>query len=93
MNSLFLEKQTAKTNKARRSVPRRLLVTLIAIGWNDAGPEAEAILSYSQSGDPESPHFDDQTQLYAQKTWRPIRFTQSDIEAHTTSRRVLRSID
>ena len=42
----------------------------MTLGWSDTGPEAEAILSYSQSGDPESPHFDDQTQLYAEKTWR-----------------------
>ena len=66
---------------------------IMTLGWNDAGPEAEAILSYSQSGDPESPHFDDQTQLYAEKTWRPVRFTPSDIETHAVSRQVLRSID
>ena len=66
---------------------------IMTLGWNDTGPEAEAILSYSQSGDPESPHFDDQTQLYAEKTWRPVRFTRGDIETHAVSRQVLRSID
>ena len=66
---------------------------IMTLGWSDTGPEAEAILSYSQSGDPESPHFDDQTQLYAEKTWRPVRFTPSDIETHAVSRQVLRSID
>ncbi len=66
---------------------------IMTLGWNDTGPEAEAILSYSQSGDPESPHFDDQTQLYAEKSWRPVRFTPSDIETHAISRKVLRSID
>lgn len=66
---------------------------IMTLGWNDAGPEAEAILSYSQSGDPQSPHFDDQTQLYAEKSWRPVRFTQTDVEANAISRRVLRSID
>ena len=66
---------------------------IMTLGWNDAGPEAEAILSYSQSGDPESPHFDDQTQLYAEKTWRPVRFKPTDIETHAVSRQVLRSID
>ena len=66
---------------------------IMTLGWSDTGPEAEAILSYSQSGDPESPHFDDQTQLYAEKTWRPVRFTLSDIETHAVSRQVLRSID
>ena len=66
---------------------------IMTLGWNEAGPEAEAILSYSQSGDPESPHFEDQTQLYAEKTWRPVRFTLSDIDTHAVSRQVLRSID
>ena len=66
---------------------------IMTLGWNDAGPEAEAILSYSQSGDPESPHFDDQTQLYADKTWRPVRFKPTDIETRAVSRQVLRSID
>jgi acyl-homoserine-lactone acylase len=66
---------------------------IMTLGWSDVGPEAEAILSYSQSGDPESPHFDDQTQLYAEKSWRPVRFTPSDIETNAVSRRVLRSID
>lgn len=66
---------------------------IMTLGWSDVGPEAEAILSYSQSGDPESPHFDDQTQLYAEKSWRPVRFTPSDIETNAVSRRVLRSIN
>ena len=66
---------------------------IMTLGWSDVGPEAEAILSYSQSGDPESPHFDDQTQLYAEKSWRHVRFTPTDIETNAVSRRVLRSID
>jgi len=66
---------------------------IMTLGWSDVGPEAEAILSYSQSGDPESPYFDDQTQLYAEKSWRPVRFTPTDIETNAVSRRVLRSID
>ena len=66
---------------------------IMTLGWSDVGPEAEAILSYSQSGDPESPHFDDQTQLYAEKSLRPVRFTPTDIETNAVSRRVLRSID
>ena len=65
----------------------------MTLGWSDVGPEAEAILAYSQSGDPESPHFDDQTQLYAEKSWRSVRFTPTDIETNAVSRRVLRSID
>ena len=66
---------------------------IMTLGWNESKPEAEAILSYSQSGDPASPHFDDQTQLYAEKAWRPIRFSSDDIEANAVSKRILRSND
>ena len=64
---------------------------IMTLGWTEDGPEAEALLSYSQSGDPESPHFDDQTQLYAQKAWRPIRYTQTDIEENALSTRIVSS--
>ena len=64
---------------------------IMALAWGEAGPEAEAILSYSQSGDPASPHFDDQTKLYAEKQWRPIVFNKNDIEQRAISQRVLKS--
>lgn len=64
---------------------------IMTLGWTEDGPEAEALLSYSQSGDPESPHFDDQTQLYAEKAWRPIRYTQTDIEENAVSTRIISS--
>jgi acyl-homoserine-lactone acylase len=40
-----------------------------------------AVLTYSQSGDPESPHFTDQTELFARKQWRPILFRAADVAA------------
>ena len=64
---------------------------IMALAWGEAGPEAEAILSYSQSGDPTSPHFDDQTKLYADKQWRPIIFNEDEIEKGAISQRVLKS--
>ncbi len=64
---------------------------IMTLGWTDDGPEAEALLSYSQSGDPNSPHFDDQTQLYAEKAWRPIRYTPVDIEENAVSTRIVSS--
>ena len=63
----------------------------MTLGWTEDGPEAEALLSYSQSGDPNSPHFDDQTQLYAEKAWRPIRYTPVDIEENAVSTRIISS--
>jgi acyl-homoserine-lactone acylase len=45
------------------------------------GVSAKAILTYSQSADPQSPHYADQTQLFSQNTFRPMLFAESDIAA------------
>ena len=66
---------------------------IMTLGWGNHGPKAEALLSYSQSGDPDSPHFDDQTRLYAQKAWRPIRYTLDDIQANAVSTRIVSSAE
>jgi acyl-homoserine-lactone acylase len=39
----------------------------------------EAILSYSQSENPTSEHYADQTRLFSQKQWLPMRFTERSI--------------
>jgi acyl-homoserine-lactone acylase len=41
----------------------------------------DAILSYSQSENPESEHYADQTRLFSQKKWLPMRFTERSIRA------------
>lgn len=48
-------------------------------------PRAEAILTYSLSTDPTSPHFGDQTWLYSAKQWVPLHMTQQAVNAHTIS--------
>ncbi|NNC21898.1 acylase [Corallococcus exiguus] len=52
---------------------------IMALQFTDAGPNANAVLTYSQSGDPKSPHYADQTLRYSQKQWRPILFTDAQI--------------
>ncbi len=54
---------------------------VLAVEFTDDGPVADAILTYSQSDDARSPHFSDQNPLYSNKTWRPLAFTRSQIEA------------
>lgn len=54
---------------------------IMAVEFTDIGPVADAILTYSQSDDPESPHSNDQMPLYSSKTWRPLPFTREQIEA------------
>ncbi len=52
---------------------------IMTLAYTDEGPEAEAILSYSQSGNPDSDYFSDQTALYRDKKWRDILFSTEDI--------------
>jgi acyl-homoserine-lactone acylase len=66
---------------------------ILTVAFEDDGPSAEALLTYSQSGNPNSPHFADQTHLYAKKQWRSVAFTPEDVERDTRSLRVLRSGD
>lgn len=59
---------------------------ILALGFDDDGPVAEALLTYSQSGNPDSPHFSDQTDLYRSKQWRPALFERAAVEADAQSR-------
>ena len=54
---------------------------LMAVEFTDDGPRARALLTYSQSGDPGSPHFTDQTRMFSRKEWRPVLFRRADILA------------
>lgn len=54
---------------------------MLVMSFTDAGPVARVLLSYSQSADPGSPHYADQTRLFAAKTWRDVRFREAEIRA------------
>jgi acyl-homoserine-lactone acylase len=45
------------------------------VGFDDAGPITDAVLTYSQSTDPASPYFADQTRLYSAKGWHRLPFS------------------
>ncbi|WP_258177269.1 penicillin acylase family protein [Streptomyces solincola] len=53
-----------------------------AVGW-DGGrcPVARTLLTYSQSSNPLSPHFSDQTRLFSGERWVRARFCERDILA------------
>jgi acyl-homoserine-lactone acylase len=57
----------------------------MTLNFTDEGPQAQAILSYSQSGAPKSGNFSDQTARYRDKQWRDIYFERSDIAKHSLS--------
>jgi acyl-homoserine-lactone acylase len=43
---------------------------------------AKAIMSGGESGDPASPHFTDQAQMFTQGLFRDVLFTRSEVLAH-----------
>ncbi|QIY69052.1 penicillin acylase family protein [Streptomyces sp. RLB1-33] len=61
-----------------------------AVGW-DGGPcpVARTLLTYSQSSNPNSPHFSDQTRLFSEGKWVTSRFCEKDI-ASSPGLRVIR---
>ncbi|MBC7520387.1 MAG: penicillin acylase family protein [Sandarakinorhabdus sp.] len=51
------------------------------VGFDATGPVADAVLSYSQSTDPASPHYGDQTREFSAKHWHRLPFTPAAIAA------------
>jgi acyl-homoserine-lactone acylase len=52
------------------------------VTWDDTDcPIADTILTHSQSTDPASPHYGDQTELYAMKQWVRMPYCETEIEA------------
>ena len=52
------------------------------VTWDDDGvPDARGILTYSQSPEADSPHYYDQTELYARGEWLQLPFTDEEILA------------
>ena len=50
------------------------------VTWDDAGiPDARGILTYSQSPEPDSAHYADQTELYSDGGWVDLPFTEEEI--------------
>ncbi|MEU6355421.1 penicillin acylase family protein [Streptomyces sp. NPDC047072] len=51
-----------------------------AVGWDGGGcPVARTLLTYSQSSNPDSPHYGDQTRLFSTERWVTSRFCEKDI--------------
>jgi acyl-homoserine-lactone acylase len=62
------------------------------VTWHKgACPDARAILTYSESTNPKSPFYSDQTKLFSKKKWVPVRFCEAAIKRGTKSTTTLRS--
>jgi acyl-homoserine-lactone acylase len=53
---------------------------VMAVEYTAQGPRAQAFLTYSQSGDPVSPRYSDQTELFSAKKWRRVLYTDAEIK-------------
>ena len=53
------------------------------VDLTEAGPQAESVLAYSQSAEPTSAHFSDQTLLVAEGRTKRVRFDPQDVAVHT----------
>ena len=51
------------------------------VTWDDAGPVARGLLTYSQSTNPASPYFADQTQQFGKGSFVKLPFSQAEIAA------------
>ncbi|WP_312164045.1 acylase [Phenylobacterium sp.] len=71
--------------KAGGYVPYHGSSYIQVVTFDDKGPVADAVLSYSQSTDPASPHYADQTWLYSKKGWHRLPFHGADIAADAPS--------
>lgn len=61
------------------------------VTWNDDGtPSAKAILTYSQSPEPDSPFYSDMTKLYSESQWVDLPFTDEQITAQQIGEENLR---
>ena len=56
---------------------------IMTVTLSEEGPQAQAMLTYSQSEHASSPHFADQTHLYSEKQFRPVPFTREQIESYS----------
>ncbi len=58
-----------------------------SVSWDETDcPNAYAILTYSQSSDPTSPHFADATQLYSESGWIDMPFCEDERDAQEIDR-------
>ncbi len=62
---------------------------VMTLQYTADGPVAEAFLTYSESDDPSSPHYADQTPRFSAKQWRPILVREEDIDAAVEDERVV----
>ena len=60
------------------------------VSWDESGKlDPQAMLTYSQSPEPDSPHHADMTRLYSEGKWVRLPFTEAEIEADPNLERLI----
>ncbi len=60
------------------------------VTWEEDGtPDADAMLTYSQSPEPDSPYYSDLTRVYSESKWIDLPFTEEQIQAQLIKEEVL----
>ena len=59
---------------------------IMSVEFTAKGPRSQGLLTYSESSDPTSSHYADQTKLFSQKGWDDLLFNDREVEAKTVSR-------
>jgi acyl-homoserine-lactone acylase len=54
---------------------------VMAVSLGRHGPSGRLLLTYSQSTNPNSPYYADQTRVYSAKGWDSIKYTRSQLAA------------
>jgi acyl-homoserine-lactone acylase len=69
----------AEGQKRRYGVAGHSFVSVV-----EFGPEVrtQSVLVFGENSDPASPHYLDQTKLYANQQFKPAWFTRADVESH-----------
>ena len=67
----------ASTLASRSGITNRQLV----VTFDEAGPVAQAMLTYGQSTNPRSPYYTDQLGVFSRKEWPLLPFAQDKIKA------------
>lgn len=84
-NVISVQNESLEPKKGWTSI-RHGASWIYVVEFTDQGPKSQGFLSYSQSTDPTSPHYSDQTELYSRKGWDDLLWRDEDVEKATVTR-------
>ena len=70
--------------------PSSSYIQVVTWKTGDPSPLAATMLTYSESDNPASPHYADQTELFSRQQWVTAYFSPAQVTAHATSTTILR---